>query len=111
MSSLIRSEALFPLGPALVGLSLGDILAAMREPDEVDSNEAVADLKTASRLLPAVYSESEHDMETWLTDVSFGSGSRDSKIDDEDLQQTISTNIASPLLEDYKGFEGKSRIR
>ena len=110
VSALIRSEVLFPLGLALVELSLGQTLASMREPEDDDADEAVADLKTASRLVNDVSYESGGRYGDVVKKCLFWHGLEDTNLDNEDLQQAVFELIVSPLLEDYKDFEGKSRI-
>jgi hypothetical protein len=111
LSSLIRSQVLFPLGLALVELSLGQTLASMREPEDHDVDDAVTDLKTASRLIGDVCCESGGRYGDVAKKCLFWHGSEDANLDSEDLQQAVFELIVSPLLEDYKDFEGKSRIR
>jgi hypothetical protein len=111
VSSLIRSQVLFPLGLALVELSLGQTLASMREPEDHDVDDAVIDLKTASRLIGDVCCESGGRYGDVVKKCLFWHGSEDANLDNEDLQQAVFESVVSPLLEDYKDFEGKSRIR
>ena len=111
ISALIRSEVLFPLGLALVELSLGQTLASMKEPEDHDSDEAVRDLKTASRLLNDVFNESGGRYGDVVKKCLFWHGLEDASLDSEDLQQAVFESVISPLLEDYKDFEGMSRIR
>jgi hypothetical protein len=111
VSALIRSEVLFPLGLALVELSLGQTLASMREPEDDDIDEVVADLKTASRLITEVSYESGGRYSDVVRRCLFWHGAEDANLDNEDLQQAVFESVVSPLLEDYKDFEGKARIR
>jgi hypothetical protein len=110
VSALIRSEVLFPLGLALVELSLGQTLASLRGPEDNDSDEAIADLKTASRLITEVCYESGGRYGDVVKKCLFWPGLEDANLDNEELQQAVFESIVSPLLEDYKDFEGKSRI-
>jgi hypothetical protein len=110
LSALIRSEVLFPLGLALVELSLGQTLASMREPEDDDADEVVVDLKTASRLIAEVSCESGGRYSDVVKKCLFWHGSEDVNLDNEDLQQAVFESVVSPLLEDYKDFEGKARI-
>jgi hypothetical protein len=110
VSSLIRSQVLFPLGLALVELSLGQTLASMREPEDQDVDDAVIDLKTASRLIGDVYCESGGRYGDVVQKCLFWHGSEDANLDNEELQQAVFESIVSPLLQDYQDFQGKSRI-
>jgi hypothetical protein len=111
LSALIRSEILFPLGLALVELSLGQTLEDMREPEDKDADEAVEDLKTASRLINDVCYESGGRYGDVIKKCLFWNGSEDADLDNEDLQQAVFESIVSPLLEDFTDFQGKSRIQ
>jgi hypothetical protein len=110
VSALIRSEVLFPLGLALVELSLGHTLADMRETEDYDSIDTLADLKTACRLLQDVYCESGSRYGDVVDKCFFWSGSNHAKLDDEGLQQAVFDSIVSPLIEDFNDFRGMSRI-
>jgi hypothetical protein len=110
LSALIRSEILFPLGLSLVELSLGQTLAEMREPEDNDADEAIADLKTASRLIKDVCYESGGRYGDVVKKCLFWHGSEDADLDNEVLQQAVFEFIVSPLIEDFKDFEGKSHI-
>lgn len=107
---LIRNEILFPLGLALVELSLGQTIASMRKPEDDDPVEAVANLKTAVRLLSDVLNESGMRYEEVVDKCLVWPGRKDTKFDDEDFQRTMFDSIISPLLEDLKIFEGEYQI-
>ena len=110
-TALIRSEILFPLGLALVELSLCQTLSALRIPEDSDPIDAVANLKTASRLLhECVYFESGARYGDAVDKCLFWSETRNTKFDDEEFQRTVFDTIVSPLLDDLRDFEGKSRI-
>jgi hypothetical protein len=110
LSDLIRSKILFPLGLSLVELSLGQPLAEMREPEDNDADEAVADLKIASRLIKDVCYESGGRYGDVVEKCLFWHGPEATDLDNEDLQQVVFELIVSPLVEDFKCFEGNSRI-
>ena len=110
-SALIRSEVLFPLGLALIELSLGQTLSSMREAEDNDPVEAITDLKTASRLLQDVCYESGSRYGDVVERCLFWTGSKESGLDDEQFQQAVFDSVVAPLLDDYKDFEGKARIR
>lgn len=82
----------------------------MRESEDHDVDDAVIDLKTASRLIGDVCCESGGRYGDVVKKCLFWHGSEDANLDNEDLQQAVFESIVSPLLEDYKDFEGKSRI-
>ncbi|KIX96001.1 uncharacterized protein Z520_08256 [Fonsecaea multimorphosa CBS 102226] len=109
-TTLIRNDVLFPLGLALIELSLCQTISSLRAAEDDDCVEANANLKTASRVLDHVYSESGGRYGDVVAKCLFWSETRISKIDEE-FQQLVFQNIVSPLLEDLKDFEGKSRIR
>lgn len=107
---LIRNEILFPLGLALVELSLGQTIASLRKPEDDDPVDAVANLKTALRNLPDVRNESGIVYEEVVDKCFFWPGRKDIEFDDEDFQRTMFELIVLPLLEDLKHFEGKYQI-
>ncbi|KKA19893.1 hypothetical protein T310_6123 [Rasamsonia emersonii CBS 393.64] len=109
-SSLIRNEVLFPLGLALVELSLCQTIPALRAPEDSDPDEDTADLKTASRLLKYVYDESGMRYGDVVEQCLFWRGGREAKPDDEDFQEKVFNSIISPLLEDLSNFDGKGQI-
>lgn len=107
---LIRNETLFPLGLALVELSLGQTIASLRKPEDDDPVDAVANLKTALRNLQDVRNESGIVYEEVVDKCFFWPSRKDIKFDDEDFQRTMFELIVLPLLEDLKHFEGKYQI-
>ncbi|ETI22327.1 hypothetical protein G647_06401 [Cladophialophora carrionii CBS 160.54] len=110
-SPLIPSDVLFPLGLVLVELSLCQSISALRVPEDADSVEAYANLKTAARLLNRVYSESGCKYGDVVTQCLRWSEIRNSSADNDDFQELAFQKIASPLVEDLRDFEGKGRIR
>ncbi|KIX08475.1 uncharacterized protein Z518_03131 [Rhinocladiella mackenziei CBS 650.93] len=110
-NALIRSEVLFPLGLVLVELSLCQSISALRMPEDEDTVEAIANFKTASRVLDQVYSESGFRYGDVVNKCLFWSEIRNSTADDEEFQLLVFQNIVSPLVEDLRDFEGKARIR
>lgn len=111
-NSLIRSEALFPLGLVLVELSLCQSISSLRIPEDEDPNETIANLKTASRVLQErVYSESGCRYGDVVDKCLFWSETRDMSVDDDEFQQLVFQRIVSPLVDDLRDFEGKARIR
>lgn len=104
---LIRNEILFPLVLALVELSLGQTIASLRKPEDGDPVEAVANLKTAHRLLPDVLNESGIGYQEVVDKCLVWPGRKDVKFDDEEFQRTVFQSIITPLVEDLKHFEGE----
>ncbi|KAH8803310.1 hypothetical protein F5884DRAFT_805071 [Xylogone sp. PMI_703] len=109
-SPLVQSEILFPLGLILVELSLCRTISALRAPEDNDSDKAVADLKTASRLLKEelIMSESGIRYEEVVRRCLFWPGGQKAGVDDDEFQQAVYTHIVLPLLDDLKLFQGKS---
>lgn len=110
-TNLIRNEVLFPLGLALVELSLCQSISALRTTQDNDAVEAVANLKIASRVLDRVYSESGCRYGDVVDQCLWWPATRSTKMDDDEFQQLVFQRVVSPLFEDLKDFEGKSRIR
>ncbi|EXJ94598.1 hypothetical protein A1O1_02994 [Capronia coronata CBS 617.96] len=108
-SALIRNEVLFPLGLALVELSLCQTISALRIPADDDPVEANANLKTAVRVLDDVYLESGGHYGDIVAKCLFWTETRKSNIGDE-FQQLVFQNIVSPPFDDLKVFEGRSRV-
>lgn len=110
-SHLIRSEVLFPLGLALTELSLGHTLANLREPVDEDPNEAYMNLKTASRLVDQVYSESGTRYGDAVLKCLHWTEVRDARLENDEFQQAVFDLIMTPLFEDLQDFDGAARIR
>ncbi|EXJ84283.1 hypothetical protein A1O3_04950 [Capronia epimyces CBS 606.96] len=109
-SALIRSGILFPLGLTLVELSLGQSLQALHLPEDDDPVDAVANLKTASRLLELVLNESGSRYCDVVKTCLFWTGPDGNELDDERLQCAVFEKVVMPLLDDYDDFEGNSFI-
>ncbi|KAJ5488170.1 hypothetical protein N7453_011624 [Penicillium expansum] len=105
--SLIQSEILFPLGLALVELSLCQTLEALRMPEDEDPVEAYVNLKTATRLLQRVAEESGTEYEMVARRCLLWPGTRESTLESEQMQDEIFQLIISPLVENLKYFEGR----
>ncbi|KAJ9607842.1 hypothetical protein H2200_007921 [Cladophialophora chaetospira] len=110
-NTLIASDVLFPLGLVLVELSLCQSISALRTPEDEDTIEAYANLKTGLRMLDRVYNESGFRYGDVVTNCFHWSTTEDSTPDDEDFQELVFQKIVSPLVEDLRDFEGKGRIR
>lgn len=109
-SALIRNETLFPLGLALVELSLCRTIFDLRGPEDDDSVEAVASLKTASRHLQDVYVESGTAYGDVVTKCLFWTGPCDTELDDENFHGTVFDAVVSPLINDLEVFRGMPHI-
>ncbi|KAJ5515111.1 hypothetical protein N7463_004663 [Penicillium fimorum] len=107
-SSLIQSEILFPLGLVLVELSLCRTLEALRIPEDDDRVEACVNLKTATRLLQFVREQSGAEYEQVARRCLLWSGTKDSTLESEQMQDEIFQLIISPLVENLRSFEGRS---
>jgi hypothetical protein len=79
-------------------------------PEDVDTVEAYANLKTATRVLDLVYAESGCEYGDVVTNIFLWSKTRNSSADDEKFQERMFQKIVSPLLPDLRDFEGKGRI-
>ncbi|KOS47901.1 hypothetical protein ACN38_g1165 [Penicillium nordicum] len=105
--SLIQSEVLFPLGLVLVELSLCQTLEALRMPEDDDPVEAYVNLKTATRLLQVVEEQSGAEYEKVARRCLLWSGTKDSTLESEQMQDEIFQLIISPLVENLRSFEGR----
>ncbi|KAJ9492055.1 hypothetical protein VN97_g1190 [Penicillium thymicola] len=105
--SLIQSEVLFPLGLVLVELSLCQTLEALRMPEDDDPVEAYVNLKTATRLLQVVEEQSGAEYEKVARRCLLWPGTKDSTLENEQMQDEIFQLIISPLVENLRSFEGR----
>lgn len=105
---LIRNEILFPLGLALVELSLGQTIASLRKPEDDDPVEVVSKLKTASRHLLDVRNESGMRYEEVVDKCLLWPDRKDTNLDNEQFQRMMLDSIILPLLEDLKYFDGEN---
>lgn len=112
LSSVIRNETLFPLGLALIELSLCRTITALRISEDENPDEEVALLKTANRCLNHVYVESGTRYGDVVHQCLFWSHTRETDLDSEELQDTVFRHIISPLLDNVEDFDGRSsRVR
>jgi hypothetical protein len=110
-TSLIKNEVLFPLGLVLVELYLCQSIFTLLTHDDDDPVEAIANWKTATRVLQErVYYESGFRYGDAVDKCLSWSETRNSTVDDDDFQQLVFQKIVSPLFEDVRNLEGKSRI-
>lgn len=109
-SSVIRSETLFPLGLALIELSLCRAITALRKPEDENPDEEVTVLKTAHRCLDFVYLESGTRYGDVVQRCLFWSHTRDTELENDESLAAVFQHIVSPLIEDLKDFNCCSRI-
>ncbi|KAJ5782234.1 hypothetical protein N7457_004008 [Penicillium paradoxum] len=107
-SSLVQNEILFPLGLILVELSLCQPLELLRIADDYDENEANANLKTASRLLQYVESQSGPLYVEVVEQCLFWRWKTGCTLEDENIQDEIYQRIVFPLVVNLKNFVGMS---
>lgn len=110
-SSVIRHETLFPLGLALIELSLGRTITALRIPEDENPDEKVALLKTANRCIDFVYGDSGAIYGDVVQKCLFWSHTRETDLDSEESQDTVFRHIISPLLVVVKNFDKPARFR
>lgn len=103
-SALIRNEILFPLGLVLIELSLCQPIEALRTAEDHDDNEAVSNLKTATRLLRYVEPSSGHLYGDAVEQCLFGRWEAEHTLEDETMQEEIYQRVVSPLAENLKNF-------
>ncbi|KAK1148053.1 hypothetical protein N8T08_010688 [Aspergillus melleus] len=103
--TLIRNLVLFPLGLVLVELSLCQSLESMREHDDTDHNQAHANLKTATRLLPKVEQRSGPEYAEVVDRCLSWHDRKETSLDSEKLQEEVFQLIISPLVKNLKSFE------
>ncbi|KIY01605.1 uncharacterized protein Z520_03157 [Fonsecaea multimorphosa CBS 102226] len=108
---LIRSKILFPLGLALVELSLGQPLEALYEPKDHDESEAVAKLKTALRLLDFVQDRNGDRYCNVVKVCLLWAGPDGDELDNKGLQSVVFEKVVMPLQDDLDDFEGNSFVR
>ncbi|KAL9616432.1 MAG: hypothetical protein Q9160_008708 [Pyrenula sp. 1 TL-2023] len=107
---LILSEVLFPLGLTLTELSLGRTLADLRLPEDEDSNETYVKLKTASRLLKHVNSESGPRYHDAVKKCLYWTDVRDDRFENEEFQKAVFESVVTPLAQDLRDFDGEAKV-
>ncbi|KAK5465083.1 hypothetical protein LTS15_001646 [Exophiala xenobiotica] len=111
-NGLIRCALLFPLALSLIELSLCQQLSSLRSlPEDADPVEAVSNLKTATRVLDQVRTESGCRYREAVEKCLFWTETNNMKLDDEEFQRAVFDMVVSPLLDDLRDFEGRGRIR
>lgn len=109
-SPLIRSDLLFPLGVALLELALCEPIENLFQPEDSDSIDYVAELKTALRLIDTdiVALHCGQRYGDVVRDCLLWNGKKDVDLDDEAAQQMVWEKIVLPLIEDLCAAEGKT---
>lgn len=105
-SSVVRNKTLFPLGLALIELSLCRTITALRIPEDENPDNEVALLKTANRCLGHVYVESGTRYGDVVQQCLSWPHTRETNLDNEVFQDTFFQYIISPLLDDVEDFDG-----
>ncbi|KAJ5771845.1 hypothetical protein N7520_002374 [Penicillium odoratum] len=108
-SGLIRNKVLFPLGLVLIELSLCQSLESLCIAEDYDDNEADANLKTASRLLQYVYSQSGPIYCDVVEQCLFWHWKTGYTLEDERIQDDVYQKIVFPLVENLSNFVGISQ--
>ncbi|KAL2839707.1 hypothetical protein BJX68DRAFT_197270 [Aspergillus pseudodeflectus] len=108
--SIVTSRVLFPLGLALIELSLCRPICALQRPEDNNPEEAVSLLKTANRCLDAVSSESGGQYGTVVRRCLYWSETRETDPEDKTFQAAFYRLVLTPLLDLIQAFDGnKSR--
>ncbi|KAK2762795.1 hypothetical protein FQN54_000970 [Arachnomyces sp. PD_36] len=106
--NVIRNEVLFNLGLTLIELCFGKPLIELRQPEDlVADNEVLTNFNSAKRLLPDIFEECGGKYESavrWCCDCP--SETRDCTLEDDNFAQEVFEKIVTPLLEDWKNFNG-----
>ncbi|KAL3449158.1 hypothetical protein BJX65DRAFT_306223 [Aspergillus insuetus] len=105
-SSLIQNPILFPLGLALAELSLCQTLDDLRITIDDDAVDTVARLKTASRNIPLVRSDSEMAYAKVVKKCLYWSETEDVNLDSVGFQEAMFHSIIKPLFDDLRVFDG-----
>ncbi|KAL2822859.1 hypothetical protein BJX63DRAFT_426698 [Aspergillus granulosus] len=106
ISPVVTSRVLFPLGLALVELSLCRSISALQRPEDDNPEESVSLLKTANRCLDAVCSESGAAYGTVVQRCLYWSETRETNPDDETFRAAFYRLVLTPLLNTMQAFDG-----
>jgi hypothetical protein len=105
-SSLIPNQILFPLGLALVELSLCQTLDDLRSTIDDDAVDTVARLKTVSRNLPLVRDESGMAYAKVVKKCLHWSETEDVNLDSVEFQEAMFHSVINPLVDDLRVVDG-----
>ena len=107
-----RNEVIVALGLILVELCFGNTLLGMRMPEDDASDEWGVRMNTAYRLLDSVYDEMGGDYgDAVRRCLHQPFDERDMSLENGRIQEQVFDDIFTPLAEDLRNFEGKSRIK
>ncbi|RJE18214.1 hypothetical protein PHISCL_09451 [Aspergillus sclerotialis] len=98
------NHPLFPLGLALIKLSLGCTLAKQEVSDGSNDGDDVASFGTAHQYIRFAHGESGRYADV-VKRCLFWTDTADAELDDEHFQETMFVSIIMPLLDDLKAFE------
>lgn len=109
-SPLVQDQILFPLGIALVELSLGKSIISLRSPQDEQADEDSTRFNTAFRVLKEVQQESGCDHRDTVKSCLCGLGVDEPCLETEEFQERVLKTVVAPLLVDLAHFEGKGRM-
>ena len=103
----IQNKSIFALGIVLIELSLGQSLASMRLPEDLENGQPTpwTDLVTANRLLEAVYGQAGTrygDAVRRCIRCEFDH--RNTSLDDDGFRQAVYDGVVAPLEDDFRVF-------
>lgn len=100
---LVRCEAIFSLGLALVELAFGQLLSQLRRPEDEDPNDTLRDLKTATRLLPKIKgNRGLRYHQATKTCLLLPSTLSSTSLDDRDFQEFVLAEVVTPIKADLE---------
>ncbi|KAI9729535.1 MAG: hypothetical protein M1834_006731 [Cirrosporium novae-zelandiae] len=114
---LIKSHILYNLGVSLVELGLGRSIISLQESEDiVEKIPSLTELQTVRRLMHdeiilAQTGDRFNDVIRCCIDCPFKIHDKDMKLDNEDFQKEVYSNIVAPLMDELSDFDGKNRIR
>jgi hypothetical protein len=106
ISSIVTNRVLFPLGLALIELSLCRSISALQTPKDDNPDEAVCLLKTANRYLDAVSSEGGAGYATVVRRCLYWSETKETDPEDKTFQAAFYRLVLTPLLDIIHAFDG-----
>ena len=109
-SPLVQNKVLFPLGIALIELSLGRSIISLRSSQDEQANEDSTRFNTAFRVLKHVQQESGCDYRDTVKSCLCGLGVDEPCLEAEEFQERVLRAVVAPLLVDLAHFEGKGRM-
>jgi hypothetical protein len=110
-SNRIQNEILLPLAIALIELSLGRTMSALRRMEDHDPIEAQMHFNTATRVLRNVYCESGSNYGDVVKECLYWSRNKGERFEDPQFDESVFDTVVSPLLKDFDYFEGVTHMR